>query len=650
MFKEIIFKRPTITKRLLSWFLLVTLPPLTFFGYICYHNSRNAIKKEVTNNLITIADSKARQIEHYILKKEKYVAVLANTPTIIKAMEKFNVVFKKDGIDSPEYRALDKEFRPSLTYYQESFGYYDLFLISCEGEIIFTVIKEDDFGTNLRTGPYNNSELAKVFNKAYTLLKTEMSDFKYYAPSNAPATFIAAPIVKEVNAIGIVVFQINNEEAYELMQDYTGLGKTGETLIGAKIGNEAVFVNPLRHDPNAAFIRKVNIGSQQALPIQEAVQKRKGLGLSIDYRGEEILAVWRYLPSPRWGMVVKIDTKESFAPVHKLRSWLLIIGIIIVCAVIVTAWFISKSISKPIQALQKGAETIGSGNLDYKVGTKINDEIGQLSRAFDRMTESLKTITVSRDELVKEINDRKQAEEKLKNILIAIERSNKELQQFVYVASHDLQEPLRMVASYTQLLKDRYKDKLDNDAKDFIQFAVDGATRMQRLIKDLLTYARIGAKNKPFGPINCNSLLEQTVADLRFVIGENNAIITNDNLPTVTWDIGQMRQLFQNLITNAIKFQSQESPRIHVSAKKRGNEWIFSVQDNGIGIDPQYKDRIFMIFQRLHSREDYPGTGIGRAICKRIIERNGGRIWVDSEISKGSTFYFTIPIKGVNKL
>jgi len=174
MFKEIIFKKPTIAKKLLSWFLLVTLLSLTFFGYICYHNSRNAMKKEVTNNLITIADSKARQIENYILEKQKDVAALANTPTIIKAMEKFNVVFKKDGIDSPEYRALDKEFRPFLTYYQESFGYYDLFLISCAGEIIFTVTKEDDFGTNLRTGPYNNSELAKVFNKAYTLLKTEM--------------------------------------------------------------------------------------------------------------------------------------------------------------------------------------------------------------------------------------------------------------------------------------------------------------------------------------------------------------------------------------------------------------------------------------------------------------------------------------------
>jgi PAS domain S-box-containing protein len=247
--------------------------------------------------------------------------------------------------------------------------------------------------------------------------------------------------------------------------------------------------------------------------------------------------------------------------------------------------------------------------------------------------------------VVRNITERKQNEEKLKKTLVDLERSNKEFQQFAYVASHDLQEPLRMVASYTQLLEKRYKDKLDNDAKDFIQFAIDGATRMQRLIDDLLNYSRVGAKDNPFGPINCNSLFEQTVADLSFTIEENHAIITNDDLPIVTGDIGQMRQLFQNLITNAIKFRRQESPRIHVSATKKGNEWIFSVQDNGIGTNLQYKDRIFMIFQRLHSREEYPGTGIGLAISKRIVEHHSGKIWVDSEIGKGSTFYFTIPIK-----
>ncbi|MCK5011667.1 MAG: cache domain-containing protein, partial [Deltaproteobacteria bacterium] len=319
--KQKILKGPKIATKFLGLSLLMALLPLGFFGYVTYSNSIETLEKEVMNRLIAIADNKANQIENYIVEKRKDVAALANTPTIINAMEKFVVLFKEKGTDSAEYSALDKELRPFLTYYNKSFGYYDLFLISCEGDIVFTVIKEDDFGTNLKTGPYKDSELTKVFDRAQTLMKTEVSDFKYYAPSKKPAAFIAAPVIKEKKVIGAVAFQLDNEEAYELMQDYTSLGKTGETLIGSKIGNEAVFVNPLRHDPQAAFRRKVPIGSEEALPIQEAVQGRKGSGLSIDYRGKEILAVWRYLPSPRWGMVVKIDTQEAFAPVFKMRNW-----------------------------------------------------------------------------------------------------------------------------------------------------------------------------------------------------------------------------------------------------------------------------------------------------------------------------------------
>ncbi len=632
MFKEIISKKPTIAKKLSLWFLVVALLPLILFGYVSYDNARKTMKQEVTNNLISIADNKARQIENYILEKERDIAALVNTPTIIDAIEKFNVVFKENGIDSPEYSAIDEEFRPFLAYYQEQFRYYDLFLISSEGNIMFTVIKEDDFGTNLKTGPYKNSELAKVFDRAYTLVETAVSDFKYYAPSNGPATFIAAPALKEGNAIGAVVFQIENEEAYELMQDYTGLGKTGETLIGSKIGNEAVFVNPLRHDPQAAFRRKVPIGFEEALPIQEAVQGRKGSGLSIDYRGKEILAVWRYLPSPRWGMVVKIDTQEAFAPVFKMRNWSLIIGITTVFAVVLLAFLISKSISDPIIALHKGAEIIGGGNLDHKIGITSKDEIGQLSRAFDTMTDNLKKITASRDELNK--------------VMLELERSNKELQQFAYVASHDLQEPLRTVASFTQLLERRYKNKLDSKAKEFIHFAVDGAIRMQKLIDDLLAYSRIGNQNNSFEPTDCNSLLAQAISNLSVAIDESHATITHDTLPIVVSDPSEITQLFQNLISNSIKFRSERIPRIHVSAKQKGDEWLFSVQDNCIGIDPNYKDRILKIFQRLHSKDKYAGTGIGLAICKKIIERHNGELWVESELGKGATFYFTLSAKG----
>jgi len=243
-----------------------------------------------------------------------------------------------------------------------------------------------------------------------------------------------------------------------------------------------------------------------------------------------------------------------------------------------------------------------------------------------------------------DITQRRAAERKLQDTTMALERSNKDLEQFAYVASHDLQEPLRMVASYVQLLARRYKDKLDGDANDFIAFAVDGAKRMQALINDLLAYSRVTSRGKPLGPTDCELILQDALNNLQIAITECGASITHDTLPIVLGDSIQLSQLFQNLLSNAIKFRHRdESPSIHVGAERRDTEWVLSVHDNGIGIDLRHAERIFQIFQRLHTRDEYPGTGIGLAVCKKIVERHGGRIWVESQLGQGATFFFTFP-------
>lgn len=221
-------------------------------------------------------------------------------------------------------------------------------------------------------------------------------------------------------------------------------------------------------------------------------------------------------------------------------------------------------------------------------------------------------------------------------------RSNRELEQFAYVASHDLQEPLRMVSSYTQLLELRYNDRLDKDAREFIKYAVDGTVRMQNLINDLLGFSRIETKGGKFGTVDINNCLMRALNNMKFVINSKKVFVTHSNLPVLTADETQIVLLFQNLIGNAIKF-CKTSPRIHVSVKAENNTYVFSVRDNGIGIEPQYFEKIFMIFQRLVRKDEYEGTGIGLAICKRIVERHQGKIWVESELGTGSTFFFTIP-------
>jgi PAS domain S-box-containing protein len=1104
-------------------FLAVASIPMLFVSVLTFSNYKKSLETTRLSQLRDIAAYKADKIENYfaVLKADIRTAqTLYNIKKNLPLLDRLGT-----DLNNPEVTAANEMLKEQLGGMQAVIpGLSDIMLVNLHGQVVYAN-KVEHYSKEIFTKP------SSVEIKAFTEGKEKIYFSDVYLDKledNRFEMLVTAPAADlNGNVAGVIAFEVDMTSIYELIQDVTGLGTTGETLIAEKIDNHILFLNPLRHDPNAALNREVKLGDEYAYPPQQAAMGRAGAGRYLDYRGEKVIAAWEYIPSLRWGMVAKIDETEAFADVTNLRNLAAIILLIIIVLSSVTAFSIAQSISKPIKQLHKGAEIIGSGNLDYKVSTAHKDEIGQLSRTFDKMTEDLKQILASRDELNKEIEERKKAEQLLleskkdldraqavahtgswrldtrRNILTwsdeayrifnipvgthltyesflsyvhpddrefvdkkwksalagekydmehrivvdgqikwvreradlefekdgtllggfgtvtditqrkqmedelrksrdeleirvkertaeldeavldlqkqveqriraeeafrsaslyarglleasldplitisaegkitdvneaaiqvtgvsreqligtdfsnyftdpqkaregykkvfdtgfvtdypltirhkngrltdvlynavvyknevghiqgvfaaardvteqrgierrqkvtnsllelyakkstrkdyldaavkvihdwsgcefvgvrvrdgegnipyesyigfddnflalenalrlssdkcvcirtilerpqkqemefmtpggsfycndsaaflnglseehkkeyrgncikwgfqsiavvpiryrddifgvihladfkkdmiplakvqfiettiatligeainrfnaeaelekyrlhledlvkqrteALARSNRDLEQFAYVASHDLQEPLRAVAGFIGLLKMHLEKSLDQKASEYMNFSIDGVSRMQSLINGLLEYSRIDSRARPPEPTDSKAALDSVLLQLRTSIEESGAEITDENLPVVQIDNVQLAQLFQNLIGNAIKFRSDKTPQIHVSATRQDGAWQFAVRDNGIGINPQFAHKIFLIFQRLHTRKQYSGTGIGLSICKKIVERHGGKIWLESQPGKGSTFYFTIPDK-----
>jgi signal transduction histidine kinase len=611
-------------------FLAIATIPLLLVSALTFTNYENSLKANRFSQLRDLTIFRADSIEAYFAGLKGHIEVSQGFYNIKKNLPILTRLADDPGnqefLDAK--KMLDAQLQQMLSVSDLS----DIMLVNPQGRVVYAnrpghFLKDMPNGIDAEQKAFAEGKSRVYFSDVYF---DKVEDNRFEMLLTAPAFDFNGDF------IGVIAFEVDMTPIYNLIQDTTGLGNTGEVLVARKIGNQAEFLNPLRHDPNAALNRRVILGDASARPIQEAVQGRTGSGQSIDYRGKKVIAAWRYIPSLGWGLVAKIDTKEAFADVTNLRNLAAIILIIVIVLSGITAFSIAHSISEPIKRLSEGAAIIGSGNLDYKIGTNLKDEIGQLSRSFDKMTLDLKQTTASRDELNREIAERKQAQEELV-------RSNKDLEQFAYVASHDLQEPLRAVSGFVELLRRNLEKHLDEKTSEYINFSIDGAKRMQSLINGLLEYSRVGTQGKKPQKVDSKEAFDEALARLQAGIEESGAKITAYNLPTVYFDDMQLMRLFQNLIGNAIKFRGDQAPEIHVSAIHKDGGWRFAVRDNGIGIEPQYTERIFMIFQRLHTRKTYAGTGIGLSICKKIVERHGGRIWVESTPGSGSTFYFTVP-------
>ncbi|MFA6600815.1 MAG: PAS domain S-box protein [Candidatus Omnitrophota bacterium] len=395
--------RPTIGAKLTAWFLFMTLVPLSAVVYLAYDTAKNQLREEIVDKMVIMAEDRASDIEQYVSVKEQSLKLMATRPTIMAALEDFHRIFRESGLGSTDYAAVDERIRPVLTAAQAVEGFEDLALVSPGGDVLFSMSRGKDFGTNYKTGPFRDSAAAKVFRLATSLLSTEISEFEPHPGSGGSSVYLAAPFFRSGHMIGAAVLRMNNEEISALAQDYRGLGQTGETVVGTKIGDEVLWVTPTRHDPAAAFKRTVSIVSHHDSSLVQAVLGRQGQGVMTDYRGREVLTAWRHLPSFAGGVAVKIDSQEAFAPIRRLGKNLFVIVAGTIILTVLLAFGVARSISDPIRRLHAGTEIIGKGDLDYRVGTPEQDEIGQLSRSFDEMVLNLKKVTTSRDELNREM-------------------------------------------------------------------------------------------------------------------------------------------------------------------------------------------------------------------------------------------------------
>jgi PAS domain S-box-containing protein len=761
----------SLKTKLTILFVAFTLISLVLFGVVVFSQAGRTLEAVRLSQLNNIADLKEDKIETFFHEREADVKsaqdfrnIRINLPVLAK--------YARDKT-APAYVQAKKALDDQIKTFQRSYGYLDVMLLDRHGKIIY-VSNDDHAAVQLGKPLRDRKFFEEGQNKIY------FTDVFFGTEGDRRIEMIGIAPVRDLHGafVGEVALEIDMAPIFKFIQDTTGLGTTGEALIARREGNSVRFISPLLHDTNAPLSKAVSIYGTVAVPALRVVQGEDGSGISSDYRGTEVLAAWRYLPSLRWGLVTKIDAVEAFAPVRRLKVIVIAVGAFMILAGVLAATAIARSLAGPVLSLQRGTEIIGSGNLDYKVGTDAKDEVGQLSRLIDSMTGNLKKVTASRDELNKEIAERKRAEEavrlanaynrslleasldplvtisaegKITDVNAATERvtgrgraeligtdfsdyftdpekarvgyqqvfregsimdyaleirlrdgrlmpvlynaavyreesgnvvgvfaaarditelkkaeeeirklnrelearvvertaelenSNRELEAFAYSVSHDLRTPLRSIEGFSLALLEDYADKLDDMGKSYLDRVRNATMRMGQLIDDLLKLSRITRSEMNREQVSLSALVKSIAERLtsnhpdrnvQFIIAESLTAHGDERLLTVALD---------NLLSNAWKFSEKTSPSvIEFGVTRKDGDRMYFVRDNGAGFDMAYAGKLFSPFQRLHKVEEFPGTGIGLATVRRIITRHGGKVWIESEVNKGTTVYFTL--------
>ena len=606
-----------IRQKLLLVFLFIGVVPIVGIGILTFRRTADALRKHALSKLELVTDLKVKRLELFI---DSVGADLQIAQDYYNLQDHVPVLTTfANHRTAPEYLAAVAALDRQLHTFATVKGYMDVVLADPQGRIVYRIaqgrsdLELDRFLADVDPEGFQGAQkgvyIAQVFldraaGNTFFMLAT--------APIRGPDGII----------VGFLAFQLPMRTIYAAVQDSTGLGKTGETLIGTLEGQEILFLTPLRHVENAALTHRVRMGEPRALPMQAAVSGKVGSGVSVDYRGEEVLAAWRHIPSVHWGMVAKTDAREAFAPVRVLQVTVLVISLIVLVVVMLLALGFAESLSKPIRALQRGAEIIRQGDRQYSVRTNATDEIGRLSRAFDDMVEALREKSLE------------------------LEDSNKELQNLLYVTSHDLKEPLAGIEMLSRLVQDEYAPRLDTEGQDVVQRIVAASLRMRGLLDDLLALSRARTVALPTEEVEGGVVVQDAVTRLEQTIKRTGAKVTvESNLPRLFADRTWATQGVYNLVGNALKYtRPGQTPEVEIAAFRpngtAGDEVGVVVRDRGLGVAPEDAERIFGLFQRAVGKE-IEGHGAGLAIVRAVAQRHAGRAWVTPRDGGGSEFVIT---------
>jgi len=627
------FRHLKIGHKLVVIFLMISVIPLLAISTFVFFNTKAELEKKTIASLQAVNKSRAAHINHSVQLRQEQAKGMAgsyvmrqlkeaghNDPSVILGIQMYIDSTFADLKSNPTSNYLDIDKKTDI----EIIGVWDVY-----GTIVANTNKKL-IGLKMPRALEYLQDVSKFGTYFAGFQEDELTRQNFLINFEEIRNWDSDRIV------GAVALQTRAKILDDITTAREGLGRSGETYV---VNNQYEMITQPRFSKSKVFGKRVMTPGTAA-----CFTKKKASNIYKNYRGVDVLGVQTFLPDQQWCLVAEVEVAEAFAPVRAFRNRIIVFGSILVLIIILFSTLASRLFTRPILRLHQASQDVAKGNYDIAVPLDSKDEIGGLSKAFNDMAQSLAGFTKELEEKNKALFKNWAQTTRQKKELREV---NQELDSFVYTASHDLRAPLRGIASFASFLEEDYKDKLDQQGREYLNEIRKAATKMNAFIEDLLTLSRISRIKNPFEDVPMRELLDLVLERLKFDIKDNRVDLhIPQELPVVRCDRIKMAEVFQNLINNAIKFSSKnnkERPRVEIGYQSVDNDYRFYIKDNGIGIDPQYHEQIFGIFKRLHTDKEYEGTGAGLSIIKKVIDDHQGRIWVESELGKGATFYFTIP-------